>query len=35
LFGFDQKASAVGDPWRCFHVLTRCRLDGESCANRC
>ena len=23
LFGFDQKAGAVGDPWRCFHVLTR------------
>jgi len=30
LLGFDQKAGAVGDPWRgCFHVLTRSCLDGE------
>jgi hypothetical protein len=29
LFGFDQKAGAVSDPWRCFHVLTRSSLNGE------
>jgi hypothetical protein len=26
LLGFDQKAGAVGDPWGCFHVLTRSSL---------
>ena len=29
LLGFDEKAGAIGDPWRCFHVLTRFSLKGE------